>query len=345
MSIVDMHRRQLDQLKERAASLHRELSRHRDEEAKAREAERKQTEQAGRTRSESSVRNYLNAAERHRKKAVEAGKRVADVEGKLARNAKEQTNRQRQLQSAERSAQQTADRDSDRRRRKEKEHAREIARLSTPQVHFIHIRPPEPEKLRVLYMTANPDLDLRTDSEVRQVQQSLRGAKYRELVDVQQRPAATFQDLLDGLNDIRPHIVHFSGHAGGQSVQFERGDIDCGVGELIGFDLLVKALAATDHPPRLLVLNACNTLDGSDIILPAVPVVIAMSDAVLDSAAILFAAQFYAAIGSGQSVGAALKQGRLRVEAAMLDDTASDLPQYAARDDVDVDQLILVQPA
>lgn len=39
----------------------------------------------------------------------------------------------------------------------------EIARLSAPQVHYVHIRPPEPERLRVLYLTANPGMDLRTD--------------------------------------------------------------------------------------------------------------------------------------------------------------------------------------
>lgn len=344
MSTVDMYRRQLDQVKDRAAALHKELSRHRSEEAKALEDARRQSELASRTTSAHSATSYLNAAERYRKKAVEAGRRAADIERKLAQNAKDQTNKQRQLESAERSARQAADRDADARRRKEKDHAREIARLSSPKVHYVHIHPPEPEKLRVLYMTANPGMDLRTDSEVRQVQQALRGAKYRDLVEVQQSPAATFQDLLDGLNDVRPHIIHFSGHAGGRSVQFDQGHIDHGVGEIIGFDLLVKALDATDHPPRLLVLNACDTLVGAEVILPAVPVVIAMSDAVLDAAAILFAAQFYAAIASGQSVGAALKQGKVTVEAATLDDLAGELPQHVARDGVDIDALILVKP-
>lgn len=345
MSTTDMYRRQLDQLKDRAANLHKDLNRHRDEEASAREDERRQSEQASRTKSASTLRSYLSAGERYRKRAVDAGKRAAHVEARLAQNSRDQTSKRRQLESAEKSAQQTAERDAARRRQMEKAHAREIASLSTPQMHYVHIRHPEPEKLRVLYLTANPHLDLRIDSEVRQVQQALRGAKYRDLIEVQQRPAATFQDLLDGLNDVRPHIVHFSGHAGGQSVQFDQGHVEHGVGEMVGFDFLVKAFAATDHPPRLLVLNACDTLDGAEIILPAVPVVIAMSDAILDVAAILFAAQFYAAIGGGQSVGAALKQGKLRVEAASLDDAASDLPRYVVREGIDLDGLILVKPS
>src|SRR5690606_3160381 len=115
--------------------------------------------------------------------------------------------------------------------------------------------------------------------------------------------AATFQDLLDGLNDVRPHIVHFSGHGGGQAINLDNGELAAPDADVVGFELLVDALGATDQPPQLLVLNACDTLAGTEVILPAVPVVIGMTDDVPDMAAILFAQQFYAAIASGQSVG------------------------------------------
>src|SRR5205085_757784 len=107
-------------------------------------------------------------------------------------------NKKRQLESAEKSERQAADRENEKRRHKEKDHARELARLTSPRVHYVHIRAPEPERLRVLYLTANPSMDLRTEAEVRQVQQALRGAKYRDRIVIEQRPAATFQDLLDG---------------------------------------------------------------------------------------------------------------------------------------------------
>jgi hypothetical protein len=63
-----------------------------------------------------------------------------------------------------------------------------------------------------------------------------------------------------------------------------------------------KALRATDTPLKLLVLNACDTLDGADVLLDVTPVVIAMSAGVSDLAAAVFAARFYAAIASAQSV-------------------------------------------
>lgn len=38
--------------------------------------------------------------------------------------------------------------------------------------------------------------------------------------------AATPEDLLDGVNDVRPHVVHVSGHAGDAAVLFDNASID-----------------------------------------------------------------------------------------------------------------------
>lgn len=345
MSMTDLHRRALAHLIEKEASLRSEMQRWESDAAKATESVGRQEASALRASSVAGGNTYMKAAERERKKALDARRKAAEVSKKLGSNAREQVNKRRILEISEKSDRQKADREAERQRKKEKDHARELARLAQSTVHYVSVPQPELGKLRVLYLTANPGMDLRTDLEVRQVQQALRGAKFRDLVSVEQRPSATFQDLLDGLNDIRPHIVHFSGHGGDQTMLFDGGAIDTQSENVVGFDLLVKALGATDQPPRLLVLNACNTLEGASVILPAVPVVIAMSDAVLDIAAILFAQQFYAAIASGQSVGSAMKQARVQIEAALVDDKVSALPQHISRDDTDIDQLILVRDA
>lgn len=344
MSLSDMYRRDLDRLRDKESALRKEMVRHETAAAKAEEEYRRQAASAMRASSASMAKSYLTSADRARKKALDESNKAAAVSKRLADNSRDQTNKRRQLDSALKSEQQKADREASRRRQQEKSHAREIGRLATPTVHYVHIAPPEPEKLRVVYLTANPGMDLRLDAEVRQVQQALRGAKYRDLVTIIPRPAATFQDLLDALNDERPHIVHFSGHGGGEAIALDNGDMEHPSHQEIGFALLVKALAATDTPPSLLVLNACDTLEGASVILPAVPVVVAMSDAVLDAAAILFSQQFYAAIASGQSIGSALKQAKVKIEAVLVDEDASALPQFIARDDVNVDELVLVKP-
>jgi hypothetical protein len=356
-----MHRRELGRLIDKEAALKTELHKQETDEAKAKDAARRYQDQAGRASSSSSVNSALNAAKREIDKALQAGRKAADLTRKLADNARDQGSRRRSLEAAEKADRQAQEREAERRKQKEKKdrqsqdcddarrretekaHAREVARLSAPQVHYVHIRPPEPEKLRVLYLTANPDLDLRTEEEVRQVQQALRGAKYRDFIAIEQKPAATFQDLLDGLNDVRPHVVHFSGHGGAQALLMDGGDVHGEAAQEVTFGLLIKALEATDSPPTLLVLNACDTLDGADVILPAVPVVVAMSKEVLDVAAIVFAQQFYAALASGQSVGSALKQAKVAIEAALIDDGASALPRCISRDDVVIDDLVLVR--
>ncbi len=336
-------RNDLARLKSAEADLRRQLIRYEGDSAKASEEANRRAVSASRATSLPSMSSHLRGAEQSQRKAVEAGRKAADLSKKLAQNAKAQADKARALRAAEKSEQQALDRESERRRVREKEHARSLARMAPPHVQFVQIQPPIPERLRVLYLTANPHGDLRTDVEVRQVQQALRGAKHRDRISIEQRPAATFQDLLDGLNDVRPHVVHFAGHGGGETVEFERtGDGD-GAPHSIDFDVLVSALAATDRPPVLLVLNACDTLEGASAILPAVPVIVAMSDDVPDIAATIFAKQFYSGIASGQSVGAALRQGRVSIEATLSDGETSKLPQHVARDDIDIDVLVLVK--
>ena len=363
MSSSDSYRRDLANLQSKAADLNKELARYESEKAKASAGYSRKMQSAASASSSSSRQSYINDADREQKKAADLGVKIAAVHAKLAQNAKDQASKSAYLQSAMKSEQQAADResqkqhrlekdrakalerDADRRRRVEIDHARNLAQISHPPLRFVQVETPKPEKLRILYLTANPHMDLRTDAEVRGVQQVLKGAKYRDLVEMEQRPAATLGDLIDGLNDVRPHIVHFSGHGGGERIGFEKGDLGENEGQAVGFDLLVDALAATDEPPRMLVLNACDTLTGADKILPAVPVVIAMSEAVLDTAAQVFATALYAAIASGQSVGSALRQARVRIKGALPDEPEeAELPQHVTRDGVDVDSLVLVRP-
>lgn len=141
-------------------------------------------------------------------------------------------------------------------------------------------------KLRVLYLMASPategSIRLRIDAEVNNVLRTLRGARYRDRIDLQMRPVATIEDLLNGLNDHRPHVIHFSGHAGGGLLFDNASAIDPGE-HLVGYRSVARLLSATDHPPTQIVLNACETLEGADELLVAAPVVIAMSDSVGDA--------------------------------------------------------------
>jgi hypothetical protein len=304
--------------------------------------------------SASMARTYQRNAENLEKRAQAEDKKVTALSVKLSKSAgdlaRAEENLAREIKSSARKEEdkrkaeaRTREQMDARRQQDEKRHAREIARLSSPTVHYVTVQPPKPEILRVLYLTANPDMDLRTEVEVRDVQQAVKRALHRDLIDLQYQPAATPEDLLDGLNDVRPHVVHFSGHAGDAAVLFDNASVDSPEGRDVPFELLARALGATEEPPKLLVLNGCDTLDGAEILLETTPVIIAMATEISDLAASAFAARFYAGIASAQSIGAALRQGAVVLDLMGLDEGWK--PTLLARDDLDVEDLVLVRVA
>lgn len=342
MSQTDTYVQDLARLREIETTLRKELNQHQADEARALEDALRQLMLANKAASHPIRDSHGSAAQQARQEAIAAGRRATEIAQQIARNEKLQENTLSRLRSAERAGQLASNPITERMRREEAHHVRQLERLTRiADVRYHPLRPPASEKLRVLYVTAHPYFDLMTELEVRQVQQALQGAKYRERVEVQLRPAATFPDLIAGLNSVRPHIVYFSGHSA-EVFRLDDGAVRSGANG-VDFTSLVRALVATDRPPELLVLNACGPLDRAASVLPAVPVIIGLPDSILDTAAIVFSQQFYAVIASGQSVGAAFRHGKAKVEAVLLGDDASELPDCIVREGVDVDALVLVR--
>jgi hypothetical protein len=360
MARSDSLRNDIARLETKGAGLEKDMAAAMKKHGDAESAARRKLEQAARTNSATTHRSSVTAAEREAKKATDAQKKIADIRGRVANNDKAIASKRTSLRSAEQQEQRARDREDDRRRRGEKQHAREIAQLArvSAPVRYVEVRPPKPEQLRVLYLTANPESTettvqhadgsiethgvwLRVDYEVRQVKAMLRGSKYRDLVTLEHLPAATSLDLLAGLNDHRPHVVHFSGHASSWGLLLENDEgTESGAG--MDFELLARALGATDEPPRLLVLNGCESLAGADELLKTIPALIGMSAAINDTAAVTFAAHFYAAIASAQSMGTAVEQAKVAMQMASLD--GSELPEVRTRDGLEPSGLILVRP-
>lgn len=195
------------------------------------------------------------------------------------------------------------------------------------------INTPDP-KTRIGFLSTNPDPNepLRTDKEVKEIKAEVRGAKFFAQSLIEHIPAADLKSLLQLLNDFEPDILQFSGHGGGQSLYFDDSSHALAGGVFVDFDLINGVLSALNKPPRLLVFSACDTLDGAEQFLKSSEAVVAMSSSIGDSSAIVFSANFYSALLSGQNLESALQQGKVLLKAMGKKD--ADFPTVITKDGV-----------
>lgn len=187
--------------------------------------------------------------------------------------------------------------------------------------------PELPSRIRVLFLAANPhdQTQLRLDEEIRDIMTRIRAAEYRDSVELISAWAVRPLDLLQALNQYRPHVVHFSGHGSPDGeVIFLGAD---GTAKPVSQAAIVEVMKTTREEIRLVVFNACFTSGQAEAVTQHVDAAIGMSDAVGDEAARVFAAQLYSAIGFGHSIRQAFGQARaaLMMEGIQEEDTPPPL--------------------
>ncbi|MBD8736243.1 hypothetical protein [Sphingomonas sp. CFBP 13706] len=139
----ESYRSELVRLQKDGATLSKELARHQGDAAKAIAAANAKRRSAAGSRSASTIATNIRGAEAEDRKAVDAAKKAAAAQDKLVGNASRQRDKQRSLDAALKSELASRDRAADARMRKEKEHAREVSRLSATTVHHVYVKPPE----------------------------------------------------------------------------------------------------------------------------------------------------------------------------------------------------------
>ena len=211
-----------------------------------------------------------------------------------------------------------------------------------PQRRRSSSRPAAQSQLRIAFLSSNPDDEakLRTDIELKAVNRSISQAGNRDKVSLRAYPAASFTDLLDALNEFRPHVVHFSGHGGGGGLYFDTEYDFSYDGTHLDFSTIAKVINAIDDPPVLLVFNACDTERGASQLLGRVKAIVAMADSIGDESALLFAPRLYAALVAGQSASSAIAQAKAVLDAAGVAD--ADLPKLLLASGVDGSKLRLL---
>jgi hypothetical protein len=198
------------------------------------------------------------------------------------------------------------------------------------------------KRLDVLYLMANPikRQPLRVDAEFKMVSEEIRRSQFRDNISLHHSPAANLDSIIHGLNDHRPRIVHFSGHGSSDGIDTDDGGIKRIKRQFVTFETLAKAFGATDTPPDVVVLNACNSAGARKTLLKSVKALVVMEDSVSDVAAIVFSTKFYGGIASGQSLQSSFEQGKVAIEMASLDE--ADTPTLLTASGIDATKLKLV---
>jgi hypothetical protein len=215
----------------------------------------------------------------------------------------------------------------------------------------------------ILFLAANPSGTdrLALDREARAIHLELKRSGHRDRFDFQTRWAAEPLDLLRELRELKPTVVHFSGHgsagtgttpssansrhvvAAGASSRIEQGGLylqdAVGGVQLVSADAIAQALHAAGTSVKLVILNACYTAPIAEALRAHVDCVVGMTGAIHDNAARSFAIGFYGGLGEHESVAAAFKQGRAAIDLEGLPD--ADRPQLTVRVGFDAAQLIL----
>lgn len=167
--------------------------------------------------------------------------------------------------------------------------------------------------ISILFVAADPTntTRLRLSEEVREIQERLQSARLRDNFTLYQRWALRPEDLTQALLDLKPQIIHFSGHGLKNGVLCFENEL----GEMhpVTPDALASLFEQFSAHVMCVVMNACYSNTQAEAIADHVNYVIGMHESISDKAAIAFAVGFYQAIGAGLSIDTAYRLGCIQI--------------------------------
>ena len=197
-------------------------------------------------------------------------------------------------------------------------------------------------RLKILFLAANPASShrLRLDEEARAIEDKLSHSKLRDAIEFCSRWAIRPGDLQQALLEEDPVVVHFSGHGGGAAGIVLHSDT--GTDErLVSASALAQLFAVLGGNIRLVVLNACYSVEQARAVVEQVDFVVGMADSIGDDGATAFAKAFYQGLAYGKSVQTAFDLGLNELHLIGLKDD-KDVPVLLVGKDVDATAVTLL---
>ncbi len=197
------------------------------------------------------------------------------------------------------------------------------------------------ERIRILFLAANPESmsQVNAGREAREIREKLRSTAHRDSIELIERFAVRPGDLQQTFFEVRPHIVHFSGHGTADEELILEGEE--GGAEPLGKKALTDLFRVHKDHIRVVVLSACHSRPQVEAISEHIECAIGMRRAVGSRAATEFSAAFYLAIGFGSSVHKAFESGVAELRARGIPEDRT--PQLVVRSGTDATQVFLLR--
>lgn len=170
------------------------------------------------------------------------------------------------------------------------------------------------EPVRILYLSANPSdtPQLRLAAELREIQQTLRMGGDRDRYELHHRGAVRARDITQALLDVRPRIVHFSGHGDGTGrLQLEN---EVGMSRVVAVDGLAALFKEFSEVVECVIVSACDTALLAEAVAAHVDHVIGMRQEIGDRAAIAFSIGFYQALAANEPLEKAFNLACVQIQ-------------------------------
>lgn len=189
----------------------------------------------------------------------------------------------------------------------------------------------------ILFLAANPDgtTPVALGDECAAIERELKMTGHDDF-DLRSKWAITVDDVMRALNELKPAIVHFSGHGNAGGILLHRDD---GAAHAVAGDVLAEMIASTGAPVRVVLLNACFTDDQAEPLSDAIGCAVGMVGKISDDAARAFSVAFYRTLGHRGSVYQAFRQAQATLGGHGLARQAA--PRCLTRADVDASALVL----
>ncbi len=302
-----------------------------------------------RTSSTSTANSRSREIERHNSAISRAETKRAGIESKIASKSADLNRAKGNLAREEERENKKAQREAEKRQREQtrtfenigrglQDHDRRISETA----QAVHQLQQPVEKITVLFLASNPQDQhaLQLDEEIRAIDEKIRLSEHRDSVELVSKWAVRPADVLQGLNQHSPQVVHISGH-GAESGELVFQD-EKGKAKLISLDAMVQLMTASSGSIRFIFFNSCHSHLQAEAVVEHVEAAIGMNMGIGDEAARVFASQFYSAIGFGMSVKEAFEQAKalLMLEGIKEEET----PELFVAEGLDPNDIVLVTP-